>query len=164
MKNLNLPLFKRAGNGIRLTVASLLALTCVGAVAPAITSQERSRTEAQADERFQAVDVYVNAGNALLAAWQVELHDPSGRTKIVGVEGGEHAAFRAAPYYDPRALTKGRIVLAAYQTKGVLPTGRTRVARLHLLVSGPSEPELQATITAAVSPDGRDLQATVELE
>jgi len=88
-----------------------------------------------ADVRFEAVDVFVDAGESPLSAYQFDLATPARegwQASIVGVEGGEHPAFRKAPYYDPAALHAGRIIIAAYSVDEALPTGRTRVARLHM--------------------------------
>lgn len=88
-----------------------------------------------ADVRFEAVDVFVDAGESPLSAYQFDLTTPARegwQASIVGVEGGEHPAFRKAPYYDPAALHSGRIIIAAYSVDETLPTGRTRVARLHM--------------------------------
>jgi hypothetical protein len=85
---------------------------------------------------FIAVDVFVNSGGLPLAAYQIEIRADGRRAQIVGVEGGLHAAFSGPPYYDPEALHEDqeqeRIVIAAFSTAEELPSGRTRVARLHL--------------------------------
>ena len=47
--------------------------------------------------RFAVVDVYIDAANAALAAYQVEILTTQGTVKIVGIEGGEHAAFKEPP-------------------------------------------------------------------
>ena len=62
----------------------------------------------------------------------------AGDVKLVGIEGGEHAAFAQPPYYDPKALLNERIVIAAFNTAGAdkLPSGKTRVARLMVRVDG----------------------------
>jgi len=113
--------------------------------------------------RFEAFDVLVDTGSSPLAAWQVELSVPSGRATIVGVEGGEHEAFAEPPYYDPRALTKGRIVLAAFSTADSLPQGTTRVARVHVQVRGPEPVDWNTVLVVAGAPDGRALDASLEL-
>lgn len=110
--------------------------------------------------RFVAVDVYVEAGDRKLAAWQVEIGTDD-RAAIVGVEGGEPAAYREPPTYDPAALQGGKIVLAAF-TKGDAPTGRVRVARLHLMES--VKVDLVGKLTAAGAPGGARFDAKVTLE
>jgi hypothetical protein len=98
--------------------------------------------------RFTHVDLVLDSGGAGLHAWQVELVDPSGRAKVVGVEGGDDGAWSAAPYYDPAALQGGRIVLAAFSLDGG-PRGRQRVARVHLAVQGAAEVPFEAKVQAA---------------
>jgi len=109
--------------------------------------------------RFVAVDVYVEAGDRKLAAWQVEIGTDD-RAAIVGVEGGEPAAYREPPTYDAKALQGGKIVLAAFTT-GDAPTGRVRVARLHLMES--AKVSLEGTVMAAAAPGGARFDAKVTL-
>ena len=113
-----------------------------------------------AGNRFVAVDVYVEAGDKKLAAWQVEI-DTDDRAAIVGVEGGEPAVYREPPTYDPAALQGGKIVLAAF-TKDDAPSGRVRVARLHLKES--AKVDLVGKLTAAGAPGGARFDAKVTLE
>ncbi len=113
--------------------------------------------------RFTAVNVFIDAQASPLAAWQVELADGRG-VQIVGVEGGEHAAFAKPPYYDPKALSDNRIVLAAFTTSKDVPSGKTRVARLHLRVEGAAEPRFEVRSSLAAAADGKEVTATVTLE
>jgi hypothetical protein len=110
--------------------------------------------------RFVAVDVYVEAGDRKLAAWQVEVATGD-RATIVGVEGGEPAAYREPATYDPEALQGGKIVLAAFTT-GDAPSGRVRVARLHLMES--EKAALEGKMVAAAAPGGARFEAKVALE
>ena len=111
--------------------------------------------------RFAAVDVCVDAGDTPLAAYQFELAAEVGEITIVGVEGGEHAAFKEPPYYDPAALMNNRIIIAAFNTGKDLPTGKTRVARIHLQVGGETEPKYVVKLHTAASADGKRIPATV---
>jgi hypothetical protein len=104
------------------------------------------------------IDIYVDSGAQRLAAYQVEFSDPTGRIKIIGVEGGEPAAFKAPPYYDPAALGRGRIILAAYSTDRDLPTGKVRVARLRV-VSAEREPNYILRLCTAGTSDGNKVPA-----
>lgn len=114
--------------------------------------------------RFAALEVVFDTGDAELAAWQVELEDPTGRATILGVEGGRPEAFRETPYHDRRALGRGRIVLAACQPRGPLPSGRARVALLHVRVEGPGEPDFRFRGTVAAERDGTRFDARVTVE
>jgi len=111
--------------------------------------------------RFVTVDVYVDVGEKKLAAWQVEIACDE-RATIAGVEGGEPIAFREPPTYDAKAMASGKIILAAF-TPGDAPSGRVRVARLHLLESEKSN--LEGKVAAAAGPGGERLQdAKITLE
>jgi len=110
--------------------------------------------------RFVAVDVYIDSGTTPLAAWQFELTTGSGDAKIVGVEGGDHPAFKAPPYYDPKALTHSRVIIAAFSTAENLPSGRTRVARIHVQVSGEPQPEFGVKVIVAADQAGATLKTT----
>jgi hypothetical protein len=110
--------------------------------------------------RFVAVDVYVEAGDRKLAAWQVEVATGE-RATIVGVEGGEPAAYREPPTYDPEAIHGGKIILAAFTTADA-PSGRVRVARLHLMESDMAK--LEGKVVAAAKPGGDRFEAKVTLE
>jgi len=114
--------------------------------------------------RFGAVDVYLDSGAEPLAAYQFELSAHHPDAKIVGVEGGEHAAFREAPYYDPAALQGGRIVIAAYNTGADLPTGKTRVATIHFQLTGDATPEYEAKLVIAASASGSKIHPNILVE
>jgi hypothetical protein len=116
--------------------------------------------------RFAVVDVWVDSGNAPLAAYQLELVDSSGSARIVGVEGGEPSggAFRAAPYFDPKAIQRDRVILAAFSTasNGALPKGKTRVATVHVRLTG--EPRWQTKLVTAADASGETIAAEVSIE
>jgi hypothetical protein len=115
-------------------------------------------------ERFVAVHVFLDPGERSLASFQLELGDESGTATIVGIEGGDHPAFREPPFYDPAALGAGRIVIAAFSTAAELPRHKTRVASLHLLVSGADVPDLVSRLEIATDPLGREIPVIIELE
>lgn len=123
------------------------------------------------ESRWEAVDVYVDSGKAPLAAYQLEVQarmDPGveGRAvKLVGVEGGEQGgAFGDPPYYDPDALRGERIILAAYSlaAEASLPTGRTRVARLHVQVPESGTPVYRCILTVAGNSMAEEIEAKAE--
>lgn len=118
--------------------------------------------------RFRAVEVFVDSGDRSLAAYQFEVKAKSGHVLLVGLEGGEHAAFRAEPYYDKTALQGGdaagdRIVVAAFNTGDDLPHGKTRVARLHVQITGDIDPTFETQLQAAADGEGATIPATVTL-
>jgi len=92
-----------------------------------------AESSAEPGAAFRALDVYVDSHSAPLAAYQIEIQAPQGEVKIVGIEGGEHPAFLAPPFYDPKAMRQERLILAAFSTHSEvgLPKGKTRVATVH---------------------------------
>lgn len=143
-----------------LRLASLLALL-VGA-AFAVWAQESASQpqETRPAMRFTYVDVFIDSGDQPLAAYQFELKATKGEVKIVGVEGGEHPAFADPPYYDPKALQNDRIIIAAFNTGDDLPTGKTRVARVHLVMSENQTPKYVVELSVAATTDGSVIAVT----
>jgi hypothetical protein len=118
----------------------------------------------QGDEdaiRFAPLHVYIDSDDNALAAYQFELKVTEGDVKIVGVEGGEHKAFEEPAYYDPAALSNDRIIIAAFSTTDKLPTGKTRVATIHLQITGQTEPEYKLKLTVAGDKDGDEISAKI---
>ena len=113
--------------------------------------------------RFAPLHIYLDSGKNPLAAYQFELKAVTGKIKIVGVEGGENKAFKEAPYYDPAALAKDRIIIAAFNTSSDLPKGRTRIATIHLQITG-AEPEYKLKITVAGDAKGQEIPAELDFE
>jgi hypothetical protein len=111
--------------------------------------------------RYVRWAIELEVGATPIAAYQVELVVRSGDATIVGVEGGTSEGFREPPFYDPRALAGGRIVLAAFDTRTSLAPGRHRVATLHLREAEPSTYALE--LLAAAAPDGSPATADVHL-
>ncbi len=106
--------------------------------------------------RFQAVHVSVDTGEQPLAAYQLDLRATTGNVRIVGIEGGEHPAFADPPYYDPAAIQGDRVIIGAFSTAraGSLPVGRTRIATIHVRVTGDRQPEYEAELSVAATADG----------
>jgi hypothetical protein len=133
-----------------------LLVTCLAAalVTPRVALASKV---IDAKVRFAPVRIYLDSGEHPLAAYQFELKATKGQIKIVGVEGGAHAAFKDAPYYDPAALMQDRIIIAAFNTGQDLPTGRTRIATIHLQITGDAEPECELELTVAADDEGESI-------
>ena len=148
-------------------LATLLLATLVFATARGRASespaQQPATTNTGADVRFESVDVWIDTKGTPLAAYQVEFVADAQRVKLVGIEGGEHGAFREPPYYDPAALNRNRVIVAAFNTGSDLPAGRTRVARLHVQIEGAGQPAWEAKLVVAASPAGESIPAEVSL-
>jgi hypothetical protein len=144
--------------GIRRWITRLVVgLLGIGALLTAPSPEARAVPQ-ENEMLFEAIDVVVDTGPHALAAYQFELVDPAGTASIVGVEGGEHPAFQEPPYYDPAALRKNRIILAAFHLGPDGPAGSCCVATLHLIVPAKKAPNYRIVLQAAADPDGRDLR------
>jgi len=115
---------------------------------------------------FRAVDIFVDSGNQPLAAYQLTFRSTNGSIKIVGIEGGEHSAFAEPPYYDPQAMQKDHVIIAAFNTGNTdqLPSGRTRIATIHVGVQTGQSPVYTVQVNAAAGTDGKRISVKVNLE
>ena len=113
---------------------------------------------------FRAVDLFVDSGNQPLAAYQLSFACAAADAKIVGIEGGEHTAFAEPPYYDPKAMQKNRVVLAAFNTASSeqLPRGRTRIATIHIQTAASAARKYKLKIEAAATPGGESITVRTE--
>jgi hypothetical protein len=112
--------------------------------------------------RFRPVDVVIDTGSQPLAAYQFELSYDREVMKLVGIEGGE-GPFDPAPYYDPRGLELGRVVIAAFTTDANPPAGRIRVARIHVAYESEAAPILDGSLVLAATVEGVRIDAALEL-
>jgi hypothetical protein len=153
-----------------MTAAVFAMLALVPCLALSTPRQDAAQPDAPAKPvvRFVIVDVFVDAGDRALAAYQVEFTGEiaGGSVKLVGIEGSGGAdgtAYTEPPAYDPAALQNERVVIADYSTLAAhkLPHGNTRVARLHLMIEAPADaaPEYTVNLIAAATPDGTKIQA-----
>lgn len=108
---------------------------------------------------FRAVDIFVDSQDQPLAAYQLEFTASGSSAKIVGIEGGEPAAFREAPFYDPTAIQHERVIIGAFSTGPAdeLPTGKTRVATIHLQTTGREMPRFHVQVQTAATVGGRKI-------
>ena len=146
---------------MRTTVFSLILMCC------ACASQMTFAQDGN-DVRFVAVEIYLDSDEPV-AAWQFDLKDRNGLMKVIGVENGENAAFGRTPYYDRQAVRESaadRIIVADFSLAEVnrLPTGRTRIATLHLMLTGAGEPAFNLNLITANTYDGKVVDASISLE
>jgi len=146
---------------------SVLVLMVAGLVVVALTlAAVRLHAQDAAGVRFSAVDVYIDSGEQPMAAYQLTFTATRGDVKIVGIEGGDHPAFKEAPYYDPLAIQQELAILAAFNTAGVdkLPKGRTRVATVHLQIRGTKEPAYTVKFQTAANHEGVAMTARTSFQ
>ncbi len=142
-----------------------IILTSIFLIVPVLARQsEQDIPTVQPKVRFAPLHIYLDSGNQPLAAFQFKLKAAAGQIKIVGVEGGQHKAFKEAPYYDPAALANDRIIIAAFNTGRELPKGRTRIATIHLQIIGDAEPDYELKLTVAADADAKEIPAKISFE
>ena len=142
-----------------------IILTSVCVMVPVVAQQsEHDDAAGEPGVRFAPLHIYLDSGNRSLAAYQFELKATTGQIEIVGVEGGKHEAFSEAPYYDPAALAQDRIIIAAFNTGQDLPKGHTRIATIHLQITGEAEPQYELELTVAGDADGKEIPAKITFE
>ncbi len=81
----------------------------------------------------------------------------------MGIEGGDGAAFGQPPFYDPAAMRGERVILAAYSLGDNLPAGKTRVARVHVQITGSEKPEYSTKLVVAGNKQGQSIQAGLSI-
>jgi hypothetical protein len=132
-------------------------LTLIAAQAPAPTH------EALEPDRFAAWDLFIET-DLPLAAYQIELLDETGQTKMTGVEGNASLPFGNPPYYDRKAAVADRVILADFSTAKTdgLPSGRIRIATIHVL-HGAKPPQWRVRLMAAATAGGQEINAGISV-
>lgn len=138
---------------VRCLTLTLLLVLC-GAASAADDVADPSRV-------FSILRLEIDPAGTGLSGWQLRADFGESDARIVGIEGGDSPAFAAPPYYDPRALNGGKIVLAALARGQELPTGRTTVAVLHVEHDPGGLPPLEVSELIAVGADGDEIEAAV---
>ncbi len=135
----------RLSNFWRLAVLTTLVALSVGAA---------SR---RCEPRFLAIDIFIDSKGVALGAYQCELD--AANSVIVGIEGGEHAAFAGPPHYDPAAMQHEHVIIAAFSLQHGLPTERTRVARVHVMTTNAAQPAVTLSLTTAADSHAQRIDA-----
>ena len=148
------------------TTLTIIVISVLLAIAvPSLSNADTSGMDSDSQAiRFVPVHVYIDSGDVALAAWQVELKSITGNAKIVGIEGGEHGAFKEPPYYDSAALMNERVIIAAFCTGSDLPRGRTRIATLHMQITGEGAAEYEVILKRAAGEEANEITATITIE
>jgi hypothetical protein len=141
---------------------ALFVVFLLGAVVFSATDNVAGQPEEWGD--FTTVQIFVDSGDSPLAAYQLIFKDMCRSVRIVGIEGGEHAAFKTPPYYDAKAMQQDRVILAAFNTGDALPTGKTRVAVVHLQKKIGAEPDYRFELQAAASVNGKEIPVKIQVQ
>jgi hypothetical protein len=109
---------------------------------------------------FQTIDIFVDSKGEALAAYQLEFSANQKAMRVVGVEGGDHEAFKKPPFYDPKAIQRNRVIIGTYSTAKELPIGKTRVATIHVQVSGTGAMDYRVKLQTAANSEGDSIAAS----
>ncbi len=141
---------------------AILLLACSIFIEGENTGATEAKPVAQASSsRFAYVDIYVDTKSESLAAYQFNFSADQGHMTVVGIEGGEHAAFsKNPPYYDLHAIGQNRVILAAFSTANDLPHGKTRMARIHLMIEG-DPPHYTLKLDVAANAAGKEISGVI---
>lgn len=142
-----------------IAIAVLLSTICMAAFTVGSLNGQDDTDDPQVT--FKPIDIYIDSSADKLAAYQFELSASDGNLTIVGIEGGRHSAFANPPYYDPAALKGGRIIIAAFSTDSQLPTGKTKVATVHLMITGDAPTDYNLNLMAAGNETGKKINAEI---
>ena len=142
---------------------SIMLMVIWAAIPSPVMGSDTTNLAASDSVIFYPLDIYIDPHDEPLAAYQFELRDETQCLKIVGVEGGDHPAFKAPPYYDPKALSENRIIIAAFSTESDLPRDKTRVATIHVVETGNRTPQISVELAVAASSDGSRIEASVSV-
>lgn len=118
--------------------------------------------------RFGVVDIFVDAEEPF-AAWQFELTEHRGQMTIVGIENGSSVAYSDAPFYDREAIRLGTadwVVVADFSLapSASLPSGKTRIASIHVRLSGSAKPDYEVRLMALADASGQPVDAQISIE
>ena len=157
------PVFEQKYGRGAIARAALLLAMLLGLAAP-LQAQQPADEEGRIG--FCAVDIFIDSGSAPLAAYQLRFAVTNGVAKIVGIEGGEHPAFRQPPFYDPKAIQSEVAILANFNTAPAteLPVGRTRVATIHMQTTGTVPPQFDVKLQTTADAQGHKISCAVSSE
>ena len=131
-----------------------------------LAAELRAQQPGVEEPRFCAVDIFVDSGSTPLAAYQLWFAVTNGAAKIVGIEGGQHPAFRQPPFYDPKAIQNEVAIIASFNTApvGELPVGKTRVATIHLRTTAIKQPQFELKLQTAADSRGNKFACVASFE
>jgi len=143
-----------------------LSILLVSFFWPAAELLAQQPADEEGRTRFCAVDIFIDSGSTPLAAYQFRFAVTNDTARIVGIEGGQHAAFRQPPFYDPKAIQNDVAIVAAFSTapSAELPTGKTRVATIHLRISETSRPQFDLKLQTVADAQGNKIASVASFE
>ncbi len=109
------------------------------------------------------VEVWLDTRERPLGAYTLTLRYDPAVVIVQDVGTGDLSKFPDLPRTNPATYTSGATTLAGFQTAGLSPTGRTRIATIFFASAGPGLSALSATIETLVDPQGNPIPGEVLL-
>ena len=141
-----------------------MLLALVFGLAAELLAQEPANEQGR--NRFCAVAIFVDSGSTPLAAYQVQFAVTNGTAKVIGIEGGDAPVFRQPPFYDPKAIQNEVAIIASFSTaaSAELPTGKTRVATVHLRTTSTEPLQFELKLQTAADAQGNKIACLASFE
>jgi hypothetical protein len=113
---------------------------------------------------FRVIDIFLDPKGKSLGAYQLGWKVTTQNARIVGIEGGDHPAFRNPPQYDPRAIQGERLVVAAFNAgaEKSLPRGRIRIGSIHIEAAPSAICRFEIENLEAADVQGRRISVTAQ--
>lgn len=112
---------------------------------------------------YETVDIYIDCGDAVLAAYEIEVQFDPSVARVSQVDAGTSAGFLDAPASHPSSYESGRIKLAAFQLNEREPSGRVHVARVHFRSVDVGHSLVVCRIVALADPAGKRIPGQILL-
>lgn len=118
---------------------------------------------AQEKKSFQALEVIIESDEEIeLGAWQAELLFDGGKVKITGIEGGDKP-FNDPADYDPKGMSKGKLILASFSLKKTSPAKKFKVGVIHLFGDIKDIEKCRLKLVVAADSKGKKVKAQIFL-
>ncbi len=109
------------------------------------------------------VEIWIDTRERALGAYTLTLHYDPQFLHVQDVGTGDLSKFPDLPRANPATYSSGATTIAGFQTAGLSPTGRTRIATIFFTSAGPGVSPLRATLDTLVDPEGNPIPGDVLL-
>lgn len=109
------------------------------------------------------VEISIDSRNQPLGAYTLTLRFDPRVLQVQEIGSGDLARFPDLPRANPASFASGTVTIAGFQTAGLTPTGRTRVATVFFASAAPGVSSLSASLETLVDPDGQPIPGEVLL-
>ncbi len=109
------------------------------------------------------IEIWIDTRDQPLGAYTLTLRYDPARIVIQDVGTGDLAKFPDLPRANPTTYATGATPIAGFQTAGLSPTGKTRIATVFFASAGAGVSAVSATLETLVDPEGVPIAGEVVL-